>query len=88
LIKNTESGQFVVQALVKEIKNKIVSSNVASDEISEMILNSPKESYSLNEREIYSVQGEILETGSVSSLTFKTLMSNKTVRLDVIKGII
>jgi len=53
-----------------------------------MILNSPRGSYSLNEREIYSVQGEILETGSVSSLAFKTLMSNKTVRLDVIKGII
>jgi len=65
-----------------------VNSAVASDEISEMILNSPRGSYSLNEREIYSVQGEILETGSVSSLAFKTLMSNKTVRLDVIKGII
>jgi hypothetical protein len=34
------------------------------------------------------VLGDILETGSVSDFAFKTLMNYKTVRRDVLKGVV
>ena len=70
-----------------EMQEKLLTGSEGTDELSNIVQNSPSRSFQLSGGMIESIRGEILDSGSVSSKQFKELMSHKLIRNDVLREI-